>query len=149
MNGKSQDLLTLTMIVKDEATTLATTLASVRPFVDRWVILDTGSTDGAQALVRRELDAVPGELFEEPFVDFATSRNRALDLAGEATEFVMWLDADDDLQNGKALRDFLERERTHRGQDREAYYLRVQMGITWDSPRVARARAGWRFRGVV
>jgi glycosyltransferase involved in cell wall biosynthesis len=149
MNGRSPDLLTLTMIVKDEAKTLAKTLASVRPFIDRWAILDTGSTDGTQALVRRELAAVPGELFEEPFVDFATSRNRALDLAGEATEFVMWLDADDELTNGKALRAFLEREREHRGKDREAYYVRVEMGIAWDSPRVARARAGWRFRGVV
>src|ERR1700733_6819656 len=127
MQGRTHDLLTLTMIVKDEAKTLARTLASVRPFIDRWVILDTGSTDGTQALVRRELAAVPGELHEEPFVDFSTSRNRALDLAGEATEFVMWLDADDELTHGKALRDFLERERAHRGKDREAYYVRVQM----------------------
>jgi glycosyltransferase involved in cell wall biosynthesis len=149
MVARSHDLLTLTMIVKDEAQTLARTLASVRPFIDRWAILDTGSTDGTQDLVRRELASVPGELHEEPFVDFATSRNRALDLAGEATEFVMWLDADDEIENGRALREFLERERAHHGKDREAYYVRVQMGITWDSPRVARARAGWRFRGVV
>lgn len=142
-------LLTLTMIVKDEVKTLARTLASVKPILDRWVILDTGSTDGTQDLIRREMEGVPGELHEEPFVDFSTSRNRALDLAGEATEFVMWLDADDVLVDAKALCAFLEREKGLRGSDREAYYVRVEVGVRFDSPRVARARAGWRFRGVV
>lgn len=145
----TRPLLTLTMIVKDEAATLARTLASIKPHLDRWCILDTGSTDGTQDLIRREMAGVPGELHEEPFVDFATSRNRALDLAGDATEFVMWLDADDEVVGGKALRAFLERERTARGPDREAYYMRVEMGIRFDSPRVARTRAGWRFKGVV
>jgi tetratricopeptide (TPR) repeat protein len=143
------DLITLTMIVKDEVHTLARTLRSVRDHVDRWTILDTGSTDGTQALIRAEMAGVPGELHEEPFVDFATSRNRALELAGTATEFVMWLDADDELQGGDALRAFLERERAERGPDREAYFMRVAMGIRFDSPRVFRAQSGWRFRGAV
>jgi glycosyltransferase involved in cell wall biosynthesis len=137
------------MIVKDEEETLARTLETAKPFIDRWVILDTGSTDGTRDVIRRTLDGVPGELHEEPFVDFSTSRNRALDLAGKTTEFVMWLDADDELMNGVALRRFLEGERGQRAPDREAYYVRVQMGIAFDSPRVARTDAGWSFRGVV
>lgn len=149
MTARARDLLTLSMIVKDEERTLPRTLASVKPYLDRWIILDTGSTDRTREIIARELAGVPGELFEEPFVDFSTSRNRALELAGEATEFVMWLDADDELVNGPALVSFLERERAHRGPDREAYYLRVEMGVRFDSPRVARARAGWRFRGAV
>jgi hypothetical protein len=144
-----RDLLTLSMIVKDEEETLARTLASVGPAIDRWVIVDTGSTDGTQELVRRELAGVPGELHEAPFVDFATTRNVALDLAGGATEFVLWLDADDVLEGGDALRAFLEGERALSSPDREAYYVRVEMGIRFDSARVVRASAGWRFRGVV
>jgi tetratricopeptide (TPR) repeat protein len=143
------DLLTLSMIVKDEVKTLGRTLASAKPYIDRWVILDTGSTDGTQDLVRRALEGVPGELHEEPFVDFATTRNRALDLAGTATEFVMWMDADDGLEGGAALRAFLDAERAAHGPDREAYFVRVEMGVRFDSPRVLRARDGWRFRGVV
>jgi glycosyltransferase involved in cell wall biosynthesis len=144
-----RDLLTLSMIVKDEVKTLSRTLASVKPYIDRYVILDTGSTDGTQDLIRRELAGVPGEVREEPFVDFATSRNRALELAGQDTEFLLWLDADDELIGGKQLRAFLERERPNRSKDREAYYVRVDIGIRFDSPRLARTRAGWRFRGVV
>lgn len=149
MQEKRSDLLTLSMIVKDEEKTLARTLRSVKSFVDRWVIVDTGSTDGTRELVRREMEGVPGELVEEPFVDFATTRNFGLDRAGAATEFVLWLDADDILENGRALRAFLERERKTHGPDREAYYVRVDVGIRFDSARVFRARSGWRFSGVV
>jgi tetratricopeptide (TPR) repeat protein len=145
----SDGLLTLCMILKDEAHTIARTLASAKPFIDRWVILDTGSTDGTQAVVRRELEGVPGELHEEPFVDFATTRNRSLDLCGDATEFILWLDADDELRNGAALRKFLQSERGSRAADREAYNVRIDMGFVFDSSRVLRARAGWRFKGVV
>src|SRR4051795_4841354 len=109
MAARARDLLTLSMIVKDEELTLPRTLASVKAHIDRFVILDTGSTDGTREVIRRELAGVPGEIFEEPFVDFSTSRNRALELCGEATEFVMWLDADDELVNGRALVSFLER----------------------------------------
>lgn len=149
MKNDGTGLLTLSMIVKDEEATLARTLRSVKPFIDRWVILDTGSTDGTRELIRRELEGVPGELHDKPFVDFATTRNLALELAGTATEFILWLDADDELENGKALRSFLVREQGSKGADREAYHVRVNIGITFDSARLLRAHAGWRFRGAV
>ena len=64
-----QPLLGLVMIVKNEARGIVDTLASVIPFVDRWTILDTGSTDGTQDLIRQHVGP-DGQLFEEPFVDF-------------------------------------------------------------------------------
>jgi glycosyltransferase involved in cell wall biosynthesis len=142
-------LLTLVMILKDEEHTIRRTLASVRPFVDRWLVLDTGSTDRTREVVREALAGVPGELAEAPFVDFATTRNHALDLAGEESEFVLWLDADDLLEGGKELRAFLERERALAGADREAYYVKVHAGVMLDSARVLRTSARWRFQGVV
>lgn len=149
MKHDTADLLTLSMIVKDEEATIARTLRSVKPFIDRWVILDTGSTDKTREVIRHEMAGVPGELHDKPFVDFSTTRNEALDLAGTATEFIIWLDADDELENGKALRAFLAKERSAQGPDRDAYYMRIRMGFTFDSARIVRARAGWRFRGVV
>lgn len=141
-------LLTLTMILKNEAHGIARTLASARPHVDRWCILDTGSTDGTQAAVRDAMNGVPGELHEEPFVDFATTRNRGLDLCGTATDFILWLDADDELRGGEALRAFLAGRREQGGA--EAYSVSVEMtGTTFDSARVLGSRSGWRFEGVV
>jgi glycosyltransferase involved in cell wall biosynthesis len=142
-------LLTLSMIVKDEARTIARTIASVRPFLDRWVIVDTGSTDETRDVVRRELAGVPGELHEAPFVTFDVTRNLALDLCGDATEFILWLDADDELEGGEALRAFLLAERDREGPDREAYFVRVDTGVVFSSARLLRSRAGWRFKGAV
>lgn len=149
MKKDPADLLTLSMIVKNEASTLARTLRSVKPFIDRWVIVDTGSTDATRDVIRQELAGIPGELHERPFVDFSTTRNEALDLAGTSTEFILWLDADDELEQGKALRAFLARERSVSGPDRDAYYVRINLGFTFDSVRILRARAGWKFRGLV
>ena len=41
-------MISLVMIVKNEAAILRETLERVRPIVDEWVIVDTGSTDGTQ-----------------------------------------------------------------------------------------------------
>ena len=99
-----QRLLGLVMIVKNEAHGIRETLESFKPFIDRWTILDTGSTDGTQGIIRHVLDGITGALHEEPFVDFATSRNRALDLHSDATTYTVMPDSDDRLVNGEALR---------------------------------------------
>jgi glycosyltransferase involved in cell wall biosynthesis len=141
-------LLTLTMIVKNEAHGIGRTLSSVRPHVDRWCIVDTGSTDGTQDAVRTAMGDVPGTLHEEPFVDFATTRNRGIEHCGKGTDFILWLDADDELQGGPALRRYLGGARAHA--DRDAYYVRVSMrGTVFDSARVFGSRSPWRFAGVV
>ncbi|CAN5517015.1 hypothetical protein BH11ACT8_BH11ACT8_30930 [soil metagenome] len=51
----------LSMIVKDEAHCIEECLASVLPLITRWVVVDTGSTDGTQDLVRSRLAAHPDE----------------------------------------------------------------------------------------
>lgn len=143
----NKPLLTLTMIVKDEAATLAKTLRSVKPYIDRWVILDTGSTDGTQTLIHEEMADIPGELYEEPFVDFATTRNLGLDCCGHVTEWILYLDADDDLQNAGGLRDFLKHACTGK-EDAFGVHVRVPEAL-FPSTRIIRSTSGYRFFGVV
>lgn len=166
-------LLTLCMMVKNEAHTIARTLQSALPFVDRWCILDTGSTDGTPEVILRETgatfenDGARGFLDSAPFVDFATSRNVLLGKAHAlGSEFLLLLDADDILEGGKALRAWLTTE-YHRvnsecdcsikpphcrrwDPDREAFHVRTRQGsCVWPSARVVRADAGWRYVGAV
>lgn len=148
-HDESRPLLALSMIVKDEARSIGRTLASVRPFIDRWAIVDTGSTDETREIVRSEMASLPGELTEAPFVDFATTRNLALDRCGDRTELVLWLDADDELFGGEELRSFLMGERAASGPDRDAYLLCVDAGVSFYSARIVRSRSGFRFRGAV
>lgn len=140
-------LLGLVMIVKDEAHGIAETLRSFKPSIDCWTVLDTGSTDGTQEIVRRELADTPGTLHEEPFVDFATTRNRALDLHGVASVFTVMPDSDDRLEGADALRDFCAKN-VH-GSAR-SYALAMRYGnLTFQRPIVHRTAFRPRYVGRV
>lgn len=84
----------LVMIVRDEAETLPRLLASVRDHIDRWTIVDTGSTDETVRVITRELDGIPGDLIVEPWVDFGTNRAQALELARGTADWLLLADAD-------------------------------------------------------
>jgi glycosyltransferase involved in cell wall biosynthesis/predicted O-methyltransferase YrrM len=94
--GKSVGLC---MIVKNESKVILRCLESVRPIVDYVLIEDTGSTDGTQAIIREWLDQVglPGEVYDEPWRDFAYNRSHALaQLRGnKRVDYALVLDADD------------------------------------------------------
>jgi glycosyltransferase involved in cell wall biosynthesis len=94
--------LTLCMIVKDEAEIIERCLASVKPMLRRWSIVDTGSTDGTQEIIRRFMADVPGSLHERPWRNYDGSRNEAIDLArGEcgAQGWLLLIDADEIYQH--------------------------------------------------
>jgi len=86
------NLVCLCMIVKNAGSLLEQVLTENLPIIDRWCILDTGSTDGTQDVIRRVLANKKGILYEEPFVDFKVSRNRCLELAGLTCKFILMLD---------------------------------------------------------
>ena len=83
------------MIVKDEIEVIERCLRSVKQLLDYWVIVDTGSTDGTQSLIRSVLGDVPGELYERPWINFAHNRNEALDLARGKSQYILFIDADE------------------------------------------------------
>jgi hypothetical protein len=138
-------LIELVMMVRDEAGSIAETIASARHIVDRWTVLDTGSTDGTQNIVRTWLRGIPGQLAEERFVDYGASRSRALDLAGEACTFTLMLSGDETLREGAALRRFCE---ARAGDVAGAYLVDTRMGgEVYGSARLARTAARWRYVG--
>src|SRR5262249_32717808 len=79
----------LNMIVRDEAHIVSEALRSVMPYLDTWVIVDTGSTDGTQDLIREIFAAerLRGELYERPWRDFGTNRTEALQLCSGRADY--------------------------------------------------------------
>jgi glycosyltransferase involved in cell wall biosynthesis len=92
--------LGLSMIVKNEAATIAPCLESVRGLVSQIVIVDTGSTDDTFAIARGLGAAILCVPWEN---HFAQARNAAL--APITTDWVLSLDADEELDGeaGPAL----------------------------------------------
>jgi glycosyltransferase involved in cell wall biosynthesis len=82
------------MIVKDEAKVIERCLASVRDLIDTWIISDTGSTDGTQDLIPAALEGIPGELFEEPWVNFGQNRTANIRHAHGKADYLLLIDAD-------------------------------------------------------
>jgi glycosyltransferase involved in cell wall biosynthesis len=90
--------ITLCMIVKNESHVIERCLSSVLPIIDRWVVVDTGSTDGTQQKIKDFFDrnGIPGELFERPWKDFGHNRSEALELAQKTdTDYAFMIDADE------------------------------------------------------
>jgi len=87
------------MIVKNEAHVILRCLESVRPLVDYVLVEDTGSTDGTQAIIREWLDRVglPGEVYDEPWQDFAHNRSHVLAKLrqNQNVDYALIVDADD------------------------------------------------------
>lgn len=85
----------LCMIVKNEVAVIERCLASVRPWLDFWLIVDTGSTDGTQEKIREVMSDIPGELHERPWRNFAANRTEAVQLLGRRADYLFVIDADE------------------------------------------------------
>ena len=86
----SPPVVSLTMIVKNEAANLGDCLACVVDLVDEIIVIDTGSTDQTQAIS----ECMGAKVFDFPWIDdFAAARNQALRHA--TGKWIFWLDADD------------------------------------------------------
>jgi glycosyltransferase involved in cell wall biosynthesis len=85
------------MIVKDEAPNIERCLASCAPFINYYIICDTGSTDNTKEIIKKFFDekGIPGEILDHEWSDFGTNRSKALEACMGKTKWVMMIDADD------------------------------------------------------
>ncbi len=95
MTRAAANSLAAVMIVRNEARCISRCLESVRPWVDKLIVLDTGSTDQTMELARKAGALV----YEMPWPDsFAEARNRSLELAD--ADWNLIIDADEWIVSG-------------------------------------------------
>lgn len=138
---KSQTIC-LNMIVKNEAPVIRRCLDSLAGFIDSWVIVDTGSTDGTQQIVREHLAHLPGELIERPWLDFAHNRTEALALARGRADYVLVIDADEVLS--------FESGFSRPVLDRDAYHFAIRTGgVSYFKIQLIDNSLPWSYQGVL
>lgn len=149
-----KSLICFTGIFRNEAPVVKKTFDSVAPYVDKIALIDTESTDGTMDVLisENEKHRKQGSVTSATFVDYSTTRNKALELAQSKLSepnalFTLMLSADEVLEGGEALRKFLwEHENDAQG----AYCVTMQSGTRqWPYARVLRNGGGWRYVGKV
>lgn len=149
-------ILVAVIMVKNEETVMEATL---QPFVDGGVdsffVFDTGSTDKTIKVTQdffTKNNVQHGYIEQEPFIDFAASRNRALELAHQKfpnAAFMIMFDAEWYLNDAQGLVNFcqqcLMRNDMHSG-----YLIRIlNTALDFYTPRLIRCNHNVQFEGVV
>jgi len=140
-------LISLTMIVCNEAAFIERCLESVKPYISSWVIVDTGSTDDTKKIIRRVMKGVPGKLHDRPFTDFGSNRTEALALAKGTADWLLLLDADETVEVHEDLLTWLADD-----PDPETAAWMVEIvdsGTIWKRPLLIRGNLDWRYIGAV
>ena len=140
--NKAGQTVCLCMIVKNERHVLNRCLQSVRPFIDHWVIVDTGSSDGTQDLVRDYFRNLPGSLIERQWINFGHNRSEGIALARDCADYLLFLDADEHLVLDEGFR---WPHLTHDAYD----FVMDSGGVTYTRVQLVRSALSWRYEGVL
>jgi len=136
------NMINLCIMVKNGGKEFEKMLETNLPIIDRYTILDTGSTDGTVENAKRILANKKGKIYEEPFINFRESRNRCLDLAGTFCKYNIMLD--DTYCLGGNLREFLETIRSDQFAD--SYSLLIKSGdVEYYSNRITKSKNHLRY----
>ena len=133
----------LCMMVKNEAHVISNALRSVKPFIDHWVIVDTGSTDNTKDIIANELAGIQGELLDIPFKNYGYNRTEVFKAAYDKADYMLVLDADDIFHMNKPLPQLTS----------DCYEVDLSLGVgglcVYRQLRLFSTRLKWEYRGAV
>ena len=132
----------LTMIVKNEMKVLKRCFDSVSPYIDYWVISDTGSTDGTQEFIKNYFKEknIPGELHDDPWVNFGHNRSLAVKEAYKKADYLLLMDADFTFK--------IKDPDFKKNLDKDGYYIKYDGGLDYRQMLFVSGHKKWRYVGV-
>jgi len=114
--------LALSMIVKNEAPNIQRCLESVAPFINYYVVCDTGSTDNTKEIVKNFFDSkgIPGEILDHEWKDFGHNRSLAIEACEGKAQWALMIDADDMITGNLPVDKFND--------ELDGYVVKIQRG---------------------
>jgi len=141
--------ITLCMIVKNETHIIKECLNSILPYIDRYDITDTGSTDGTPELIKEFFDEhdVPGEVYLSDWKGFGDhggkmgSRTESLRNCDGKADYGWVIDADDYVTGNFEFPEVMEMD---------SYSLRIgREDFTWWRTQIFKMNVEWKYVGVL
>jgi hypothetical protein len=133
------------MIVKNEAHVIIKTLINLTDKINfsYWVIGDNGSTDDTKELIKNFFNEkkIPGELYEDEWVDFGYNRTKALERAYNKSDYVFIFDADDELCG--------EINIPYDSLISDGYHFNIITGIKYMRVVLVNNRKKWKYTGIL
>lgn len=138
------------MIVKNEARIIRRCLTHALPLIDHVLVIDTGSTDGTQDIIRNFLreNNLPGLVIDEPWRDFAYNRSFAMARLREVShiDYGFMIDADNILH----FENDFDSAAFKAGLTKDYYSFLMKTGaLSYNMPWLFSNRFPFRFRGVL
>lgn len=139
--NKSKKTVCLNMIVKNEEHVLHELFATIKKYIDYWVICDTGSTDNTKQLIIDyfKKEGIPGDLVEEPWKNFGYNRSVALKHCKGKADYIWVIDADDLVVGDLVLPNLIA----------DAYSLQYGDGFTYMRTQIFNNKLDWEYVGVL
>jgi len=140
-----QPSICLVMIVKNESKVIRRCIDSVKDYINYWVIVDTGSTDGTQDLIKEIMNeyGIEGELHERPWVDFGYNRTESLEYSEGKSDYRLIIDADDVLFVPEGENPFMNLTE-------DAYKIKIRLNsLAYYRTQLVRGDQKWKYVGVL
>ena len=135
--------ISICMIVKNEEKVLERCIRGVLPFADEIIVVDTGSNDNTKDIAYRFTDKV----YDYKWIDdFSAARNYSFSLA--SSDYVMWIDADDIIDEENASKITMLKERL-KDDAVLMFYERAEYGMTLYNLRMVKNSSNIFWRRVI
>jgi tetratricopeptide (TPR) repeat protein len=126
------------MVVENQEQNIRSSLESVAPFIDYWVIIDRGSSDQTRALIEETLAPIPGELLTFTEGSLTDALNFSLERAKTKSDAILaWAAIDTWIGSGPP------------SLDADACILKVKSdrGVSYEI-RLINPRLEWKWMGI-
>lgn len=130
----------LVMIVKNEEKIISRSFSYIKDIIDSYTIVDTGSTDNTVETIKKELKGISGKVYHRKWVNFATNRTQAIQLANKDSDYLLLSDADEMI----IVDDNFDKEDLYE----DVYRLRYQGNLDYAVPYLIKNNRDWEYKGV-